>query len=146
MMDCILLIKEKCTFQKMSVPHKILPNLMRTLLPIFLFSVLLFGCETSLEAPPDDDIRAIRYEVNGQAPRAIIEYIGADGRAVGVGVEEVPWALEFDVPVGERLYLSAWSSETGGGAIEIRVLVDGKVFRTAKNGTGVRPRISGNAY
>ena len=114
-------------------------------IPLCVILFCLIGCDSSLDAPADDLIRLVRYEVDGEAENVIIEFIDADGRVKGTGVESVPWSLEIEMTAGDRLYLSAWSTETGGGSVEIRVLVDGVVFRTAQSGGGVRPRISGNA-
>lgn len=113
---------------------------------LILLIILAAGCDANLEPPVDDEIRQINYEVTGEAEQVIIEFIDADGKVKGTGVQAIPWSREFDMMVGDKLYLSAWSSETGGGFVEIRVLVDGKVFRTAQNGGDARPRISGNAF
>ncbi len=113
---------------------------------LILLVILFTGCDTTLEAPLDDEMRQINYEVTGEAEQVIIEFIDGDGKVKGTGVASVPWSHEINMMVGDKLYLSAWSSETGGGFVEIRVLVDGVVFRTAKNGGDERPRISGNAY
>ncbi len=119
---------------------------MKNLFLLTAVLVLFAGCDSAVEAG-DDQLRDVRYEVVGEAEQALIEFIDGDGKVKGTGVADVPWFWDIEMEVGEKLYLSAWSSETGGGSVEIRVLVDGEVFRTARNGNdGVRPRISGNAF
>ena len=120
---------------------------MKNLFFLTAILVLFAGCDSPTEAGEDDLVRDVRYEVVGQAEQVLIEFIDGDGKVKGTGVSDVPWFWDIEMEVGDRLYLSAWSSETGGGSVQIRVLVDGQVFRTAQNGNdGVRPRISGNAY
>lgn len=119
---------------------------MKKLFPLLTLFILLVGCDSAVEVPEDDMVRTIRYEVDGDAQQAIIEFIDEDGKVKGTGVADVPWTLEFDMAVGDRLYLSAWSSESGGGSVAIRVLVDGDVFREDSDNFGVRTRISGNAF
>lgn len=119
---------------------------MKKLLPLLTVFFLFVGCDSPLEVPEDDMVRAIRYEVDGEAEQAIIEFIDGDGKVKGTGIADVPWTREFDMDVGEKLYLSAWSSESGGGSISIRVLVDGDIFREQSDNVGIRTRISGNAF
>ncbi len=118
---------------------------MKKILTLLVFSVCLIGCDSGVNEE-DDMVRTVRYEVDGDAQEAIIEFIDGDSIVKGTGIESIPWSRDIELTVGDKLYLSAWSSESGGGSVSIRVYVDGKIFRSAEDALGIRTRISGNAF
>ena len=107
--------------------------------------LLATSCET-FEPEIDENVRYVRYEVRGAAKRVVVEFIDGDQKVKRTGVDELPWDRDLRMVVGDKLYLSAWSHEPGGGMIVVHVFVDNELFRTATNENNVRARIAGNAY
>ncbi|MEM8488793.1 MAG: MmpS family transport accessory protein [Bacteroidota bacterium] len=119
---------------------------MKKVFLLLIFATCFWGCDSGVNAEEDDMVRTVRYEVDGNAQEAIIEFIDGDLKVKGTGIEEIPWSRDIELTVGDKLYLSAWSSESGGGSVSIRVFVDGEIFRSAEDAFGIRTRISGNAF
>lgn len=119
---------------------------MKKTIVLLILATCFWGCDSGIIEEEDDMVRTVLYEVDGNAQEAIIEFIDGDLKVKGTGIEEIPWSREIELTVGDKLYLSAWSSESGGGSVAIRVYVDGEIFRSAEDAFGIRTRISGNAF
>lgn len=114
----------------------------KPLLFALMSSMVAVGCDPG-ETEVQEQRSQIRYEVIASGGRVLIEFIDGDQEAKRTGTEELNWSREFEAVAGQRLFVSAANQD--GGLVEVKILIDGNVIRSAKSGRSGFARVSMSA-
>jgi hypothetical protein len=97
----------------------------------FLFLVIILwsrGCFNSSPPPA----RTVEYQVTGQSVRrANLTYENGQGGTEQSTVE-LPWSRTLTLTGGQWVYLSATSDTENAGSITVRILVDGREWKSSQ--------------